>query len=205
MKKIMIAIVSAVFVISIVIIAFLGVQAQVHNETILVNDIILDGFKLDENNKVKPGEIVEYRNSENKLIYSLYSRHLEEDIDESSGKDYYEQNLWNAKNGDRYDYNIKIWDFNYVYESSDWLDGKTNFKIKASTIPQNATKRGLIYVLNTSNAKDYVDVTSDGVITFKKKLESALPFVITVKTEDYSDVTKKIYITANKYEEPKMA
>ena len=146
----MIAIVSTIYIIAIIIVAFLGVRAEfIRNQ----ERVDATGITLVEMKENVPGEVVNYyfdgSQNEDQILYVAYAK---PEVLDAEGYDADHYNLWRIPNGDNEDYDyiirIKKWAWLYNYE---WRDGKTNFKLNAKVVPDNASEKELIY--STTEAK----------------------------------------------------
>lgn len=190
MKKAMIAIVSAVYVVAIVIVAFLGVRAEISNITILVDNIQL----LDLEDKEAGASYTYYQDplDTKTRVYTVAKRPNEEDISEA------EYSLWNLQ-GRKFDYAYKIFGFKTVYDGISWRDGATHFKVNAKAYPSDATKKELIYTL-TGQEENVVTINKDnGEITFNKKLTSNTIFQVAIRATDKAATTININFVVAAY------
>ena len=196
----MIAIVSTIYLIAIIVVAFLGVRAEIikSKERVDATGITLSEFKDNV-----PGEIVNYyfdgSESEDKILYTAYYK--PETLDEEGYDD--DGNLWRTPNYTEenpifYDYIIRIkkWTWLYNYE---WRDGKTNFKINGKVVPDNASHQDLVYSTTEANEGDLYELeNTTGKIHFLKQLESRLLIPVTVATTDNSGIRVNVKIHIEK-------
>ena len=183
----MIAIVSAIYVFAIILVAFLGVQSEIHNATINVETIVLKDVA-----ELAEGEEYTYYRSTTQQdnttrVYSITVRPLDENIDENNYD--VNGNLWEI-NEVKFNYIIKIWNFKYIYENSHWKDGQQNFFLNAYALPEDS-KQDLRYILSNIS-EEYVTVSQEGVVRFEQKLTSVATFNLTISSTDTSGV--KSYI-----------
>lgn len=198
MKKAMIAIVSVIYVIAIVIVAFLGVRAEfIRNQ----ERVDATGITLIEMVDNTPGEVVSYyfdgSHNEEQILYTAYSR--PETLDEE-GYDEAHYNLWRIPDGsnENYDFIIRIrkWVWLYNYE---WRDGKTNFKVNAKVVPDNASEQALVYSTTEGNEGTLYDLDNDtGLIHFNEQLTNRLTIPVTVSTTDNSGIRIKVKVQIEK-------
>ena len=200
MKKAVIAIVSVIYVVSIIIVAFLGVQAEVLDNLVDVNveKIVLD--ELSDEDKLVGGEYTYYNDaiqSTASRVYSSYSRPNEEEIDPETGKkDTLSWNIYEeGKVADRFNYIIKVWDLNTIFDDPSWKDGVGKFKINAHVLPKNATKQKITYsVIGSAD----VSIDENGVISLQKSTKPSI-FEVIMYATDASQVYSKISFTVQKY------
>ena len=198
MKKAMIAIVSVIYIIAIIIVAFLGVRAEfIRNQ----ERVDATGITLVDMKENVPGEVVNYyfdgSHDEDKILYVAYAKpeHLD---DEGYDDDHY--NLWRIPDGsgDDYDYIIRIkkWTWLYNYE---WRDGKTNFNIHAKVVPDNASEQALVYSTTEGNEGTIYELDNDnGTIHFLSQLENRLTIPLTVSTTDNSGIRIRVKVQIEK-------
>ena len=197
----MIAIVATIYVVSIIIVAFLGVRAEVLDSLVDINveNIVLD--ELSEEDKLIGGEYTYYNDavqSTSSRVYSSYSRPNEEEIDPETGKqgtlswNIYEEG---EAEPDKFNYIIKIWNLKTIFDDPSWRDGVGKFKIFAHVLPKEATKQKINYSIVGSN-----DITIDenGVISLEKFATIKI-FEVIMSATDSSQVYSKISFTVNKY------
>lgn len=198
MKKAMIAIVATIYVVSIIIVAFLGVRAEMLPALIDVNveKIVLDELSSEE--LMVCGEYTYYNDATQSLssrVYSSYSRPNEEDIGPDGKKD---SNLWNyteeGEEPDKYNYIIKIWNLNTMFEDG-WRDGTGKFKINAHVLPENATKQKITFSLIGA---DDIFISEDGIISLSK-FDTIRIFEVVMSSTDSSQVYSKISFTVRNY------
>ena len=196
MKKIAIAIISSIYAISIILIAFLGISGEILPSKIVVNveQIVLDEVKgLDRGN-------YEYHydgtDSEETLVYGVYSRPREDEINPETGED---QNLdkWDI-DGVKMQYIVKIYNFNFIYDTEEWKFGqqKGTFKINSQVLPENASIQNVIYA--TSYTSSNISLSENGLITFEK-LTTTARFTVTAKALDNSGTTSNIRFLVRSY------
>lgn len=200
MKKAVIAIVSVIYVVSIIIVAFLGVQAEVLDNLVDINveKIVLD--ELSDEDKLVGGEYTYYNDaiqSTASRVYSSYSRPNEEEIDPETGKkDTLSWNIYEEeKVADRFNYIIKVWNLNTIFDDPSWKDGVGKFKINAHVLPENATKQKITYsVIGSAD----VSIDENGVISLQKSTKPSI-FEVIMYATDASQVYSKISFTVQKY------
>ena len=183
----MIAIVAAVYTIAIILVAFLGIRAEIHNPTVNVENIFLR-----DTDSMEAGEIFTYYSSETQQdtttrIYSILIRPTDENIDENHKDE--EGNLWEI-NGNNYDYIVKIWNFNYIFENTNWRDGVSFFDLGAYAYPSDA-RQTLRYVLSNIS-EEYLTVNQNGILHFEKKFTSLTNFDLSIAATDTSGVKLKL-------------
>ena len=198
MKKAMIAIVSAIYFVAIIIVAFLGVRAEFYRNQERVD---ATGITLEEMKENVPGEVVNYyfdgSHDEDKILYVAYAK--PETLD-SEGYDQDHYNLWRIPDGsnENYDYIIRIkkWTWLYNYE---WRDGKTNFKVNAKVVPDNASEQALVYSTTEGNNGTIYELDNDtGKLHFLEQLENRLTIPITVSTTDNSGIRIRVKVQIEK-------
>ena len=194
----MIAIVSAMYIIAIVIVAFLGVRAEfIRNQ----ERVDATGITLVELKEDVPGATANFyfdgSENEDKILYTVYSK--PENLD-AEGYDEARYNLWRIPDGSNMDYDyiirIKKWTWLYNYE---WRDGKTNFKIQAKVVPDNASEQELTYSTADANNGTIYDLNNEtGTIHFNQQLENRLTIPVTVSTTDNSGIRIRVKVQIEK-------
>ena len=197
MKKITALFVVVIYAISIIMVAFLGVQAEISNRTVEVTSIVLK-----EAEDANPGDQYFFPSGTNKssCIYQLDVRPKEEEIDEETGKK--GTLTWNDSSGNRMDYIITIWNFNRVADDTSWRDGLMHFNIGAMVEPHDATKKDLTYTILDSGGvtPDNASIDNLGVITFKEKFAVTVTnFYIHILPTDNSTATCLVQVRVTKY------
>ena len=195
MKKIVIIIVSFIYFIAVVLIAFLGIRSEVNPSKIVteVETIVLDEVKGDEDG------IYEYHydgtESEDSLVYSVYQRPAEDEINKTTGTDIY-GNLWNIGT-EKMNFIVTFYNFNYIYDTDNWIgsQNKGTYQINASVIPENSTIQDLSYT--TTNVDD-VTLSEKGLLTFNK-FDQITRFTVKIKARDNSGTTVNVRFISQAY------
>ena len=175
MKKITFIFVGIIYVVAIIMVAFLGVRAEVVNQTVEVTSIVLKEaaeLKAGENLVYPAG--VEPKNS----TYMLYCRPEEENIDISTGKSSSTGSVvWNSDTV-RYNYAFQVRGLKTIYESATWRDGKGHFDLGAYVLPEDATKQELIYTVTDSSGAYPKELTVDnqGMLTFHAQITAKIAY-----------------------------
>ena len=201
MKKALVAIVSVIYVVSIIIVAFLGVRAEILSTLIdtPVEKILLDDLSSED--KLVGGEYTYYNDAtQTHRVYSEYSRPKDEEIGENGKKDGI---IWNVyeegeEEPDKYDYSIKIWDLNTIYDDASWRDGEGKFKIFAHVYPEDATNQNIVYSVSGATEEYPVTIDKEGVISLPKA-ENIGMFDVIMSAADASLVMAKISVTVRNY------
>ena len=199
MKKAMIAIVSVIYLIAIIIVAFLGVRAEFIRSQERVD---ATGITLVDMKENTPGEVVNYYfdgpQNEEQILYTAYSR---PEVLDDEGYDEY-GNLWKVPTSEEnvyYDFilRIKKWKWLYNYE---WRDGKTNFKVQGKVVPDNASQQDLVYSTTEGNNGTIYTLDNDtGLIHFEQELiNTRLTIPITVSTTDNSGIRIRVKVQIDK-------
>ena len=197
MKKVTFIFIGVIYVLAIILVAFLGVQSHIQNQTVEVTDIVLTQAK-----DMGKGEILTYpEGSQLKAsVYALYTRPEEDQIDEN-GK--YNGVIWNVgSEGDRYDYVVQIRDFNVVADSASWRDGPMHFDLGAMVLPENATKKDLAYSIQDSNGNTPSNATISpnlGLIHFTEKFAKKTHFRVFIRSTDNSGIQRLIDVIVGAY------
>ncbi len=195
MKKIMIAFVSLLYVTAIVVIAFLGIRAEVNPAKIIteVETIVLDEVKGTDSRKYE--YYYDGTTDENKLVYGVYTRPDEEEINKTTGGDA-NGDLWNI-GSDKMNYIVKIYNFKYVYDTPNWIGNqpKGTYQIKASVIPENSSMQDVLFATSFEG----VQLDEDGLLTFSKTTE-ILRFTVNIKSTDNSGTNINVRFLIQKYE-----
>ncbi|MBQ6730666.1 MAG: hypothetical protein IJR08_02025 [Bacilli bacterium] len=188
MKKALIAIISTIYVVALVIVAFLGTRAEVINRVVFVEDIVLNNTSIYKRNaeQIPANRIV-----------AVYKRPDASQIDEN-GRDKVETRInWDFE-GTKRDYAIFIDDYYYYYELI-----STRYTIDVSVIPEDATNKELSFYLQaTDTLKEQIKMTSYGEIdlTNLKHKSGYVDVDIVISSTDHSEVSKDILLKINKYE-----
>lgn len=204
MKKALIAIISAVYVIAIIIVSFLGAKSEISNRVIYAQEIAL------------LNEDVFYENLpkiENNIIIDVYKRPDESQINQETGvglaistSGVKSRNInwnynWDEEKGafqSQRDYAIFISDFNFLYDQMGRM-----LHVKASVKPDNTTKKDLSYKLSGADKViENVSINANGEITFKKNWSSSAytDFDVYIETQDLSGIEIDVLIKVKKYE-----
>ena len=169
MKKALIAVISVIYLVAIIVVAFLGTKNDVSNRTVYADEVVLlnedifyEGLPKDPNN----------------LIIDVYKRPEESAIDQdgigvatsSSGVKQRRIN-WNfdydETTGDfniKRDYAIFISDSNYFFDKM----GKV-LTLQAQVKPDNTTKKDLKYHIDAPDkVKETLEISNSGEIVFSK-------------------------------------
>ena len=198
MKKITFIFVGIVYFVAIIFVAFLGAQAEIANETILVTQIVLK-----EAENLGKGEHLSYPEGSSiaQSVYTLYTRPNEEDIDPETGKT--DTIIWNLTDKLRFDYVVQIRDFNTVCDSPSWKYGPMHFDLGAYALPDNATKKNLRYSLTDSAGSqvETVSINELGVLEFKQRTESLNTFIVTILPTDNSQVSCRVRFMVRGYKQ----
>ena len=187
MKKALIAIISAIYVIAIIIVSFLGIRSEVNNRIVYAEQIEL----LNKN--------IYYENVpqiEDNLIIEVYKRPEESHINEE-GKGVDDDITWNygEDKSQKRDYAIFVYDTNFLYDTM----GK-KYKIEAVVKPDNTTKKDLKY--NISGGDKVVNtllINNVGEITFSEEYTGWVDVDIFVSTTDLSNIEIDILFKINRY------
>lgn len=188
MKKALIALISTIYIIALVIVAFLGTRAEVINRVVFVEDIVLNNTNI-------------YRKNAEQIpanrIVAVYKRPDASQIDEN-GRDKVETRInWDYE-GIKRDYAIFIDDYYYYYEMI-----STRYTIDVSVLPEDATNKELSFYMQASDAfREKVKMTSYGELDFTNLKHSGgyIDCDIVISSTDHSEVYKDILLKINKYE-----
>ena len=196
MKKAIIAIVSVIYVIAIILVAFLGVQAEIRESA---KKVEATGISLSDLKDNPTGHYIYYYDgSENKnaRVYEILSRPDEELIAEDGT---YDKNTWSAGGVD-YGFIIKIYNLNYIIDTPDWKVGQTQgtYGINATVLPEDATMQSLLYSKVGAEESGITIDDKTGVLTFAKIDANAL-FTVGVSATDNSGLTVNIRFIVSKY------
>ena len=138
MKKVLIAIISTIYLVALVIVAFLGSQAEIVNRPTKVEAIVLKNKHLPYPGVVTPQSVDDY-------IVTVFERPEESEINEN-GKGYGKNDTnhehllsWNSGNKRR-NYIVVIEDYRYLYDE---MRGK--YDINVEVLPANATDKSLLF------------------------------------------------------------
>ena len=188
MKKALIVIISAIYIVAIIIVSFLGARAEISNRITYAEEITL----LNKNTYYpnKPEE-------EENIAIAVYQRPDEELIDQSTGFGLIDEFQWNYNNGRRKrDYIIYVYDTNFLYESM----GKI-YTLYTSVKPDNTTKKDLEYIIDGGDkvTKTLSIDSEQGKIYFSEEYTSAVDVDILVKTTDQSYIEIDIWLRIAKY------
>ncbi len=204
MKKALIAIISAIYVVAIIIVSFLGAKSEISNRVVYAQEIVLLNEDVFRENLPK---------IENNIIIDVYKRPEESEINPETGvgpststSGVKTRNInwnynWDEEKGafqSQRDYAIFITDFNFLYDQM----GKM-LQVKTSIKPDNTTKKDLSYKLSGADkVLESVTINDNGEITFKKNWSSSAftDFDVFVETQDLSGVEIDVLIKVRKYE-----
>ena len=188
MKKALIVIISAIYIVAIIIVSFLGARAEISNRITYAEEIVL----LNENTYYpdKPKE-------EENIAIAVYQRPDEELIDQETGYGYIDEFQWNYNNNQRKrDYLIYVYDTNFLYDTM----GKI-YTLYTSVRPDNTTKKDLEYIIDGGDkVTKTLSIDGDkGKIHFSEEYTSAVDVDILVKTTDQSYIEIDIWLRIAKY------
>lgn len=204
MKKALIAIISAIYVVAIIIVSFLGAKSEISNRVVYAEEIVLLNEDVFRENLPK---------IENNIIIDVYKRPEESEINPETGvgpststSGVKTRNInwnynWDEEKGvfqSQRDYAIFVTDFNFLYDQM----GKM-LTLSTSIKPDNTTKKDLSYKLSGADkVLESVDINNSGQITFKKNWSSSAftDFDVFVETQDLSGVEIDVLIKVRKYE-----
>ncbi len=202
MKKITFIFVGIIYVLAIIMVAFLGVNATIHGQTVDVTEIVLrQAGGLEAGSTLTYPEGVAVKDS----VFTLYSRPEESEIvmDEETHIGKKGTLYWSKGPGIDFDYIIEVRKFAEICDSSTWRDGKMHFSVEAFVLPEDATKKDLVYTLMTPGGDIPQNATinpSNGDITFLEKYTSPVTdFYIMIKTTDNSMVSCLVNLRIAKY------
>ena len=187
MKKALIAIISAIYVIAIVIVSFLGIRSEVSNRTIYAEQIILLNETMYYEGQPK---------TEENMIIEVYKRPEESQINEE-GKGIDDDISWNyGENKDqKRDYAIFVYDTNFLYNEM----GKT-YKLETRVKPDDTTKKDLEYFISGGDKiVKTLSINNVGEISFKEEYTSWVDVDIFVSTTDASLVEIDVLLKINRY------
>ena len=188
MKKALIVIISAIYIVAIIIVSFLGARAEISNRITYAKEIVL----LNENTYYldKPKE-------EENIDIAVYQRPDEEFFDQETGYGYIDEFQWNYNNNQRKrDYLIYVYDTNFLYDTM----GKI-YTLYTSVRPDNTTKKDLEYIIDGGDkVTKTLSIDGDkGKIHFSEEYTSAVDVDILVKTTDQSYIEIDIWLRIAKY------
>ena len=204
MKKALIAIISAIYVVAIIIVSFLGAKSEISNRVVYAEEIVLLNEDVFRENLPK---------IENNIIIDVYKRPEESEINPETGvgpststSGVKTRNInwnynWDEEKGvfqSQRDYAIFVTDFNFLYDQM----GKM-LTLSTSIKPDNTTKKDLSYKLSGADkVLESVTINDNGEITFKKNWSSSAftDFDVFVETQDLSGVEIDVLIKVRKYE-----
>lgn len=204
MKKALIAIISVIYVVAVIIVAFLGTKSDISNRTIYAEEILLLNEDIFRENLPK---------IEGNLIIDVYKRPEESVIDPSTGvgpatstSGVKTRNInWNFDYDETTgDFNIKrnyaifITDYNFFYDNMGRI-----LTLRADVKPDDTTKKDLAYFVQAPDKiKETVEINNNGEILFKKAYSSSswTDFDALVSTTDSSQVEIDVLIKVHKYE-----
>ena len=190
MKKALIVIISAIYVVAIVIVSFLGVRAEITNNIIYAEEIILLNDHTYYPNKQK---------EEENIAIAVYGRPDEELIDQETGYGIIDEFQWNYSNGQRKrDYIVYVYDTNFLYDSM----GKI-YTLDISVKPDDTTKKDLEYTIDGGDkVKKTLSIDGEkGKIYFSEEYKNAVDVDILVSTTDQSYIEIDIWLRIAKYKQ----
>lgn len=142
MKKIMIIIVSVVYFLSIILVAFLGYQAEIHGLPIYAQDIVLTY------------EAFPYYYIENGAIIYTVTQNANYNPESEDPNNHYK-------------YTIKFNEFDYFYETH----ANYQIPAMPVSTEGDVTDKTMSYLID-KDKKDFVEVDDNGVVTFKQYLKT---------------------------------
>ncbi len=178
MKKVTIILVGITYVVAIIVVAVLGVLAEMHNVTVDVESIVLV-----EARNLAAGNILTYPEGTNvpDSDYAIFSR------PGSDGKGQTEYPIeWNI-GGVHYDYVIQIRGYQKILADT-WKDGQGNFSVAAFVLPEEATVKTLNYSLYEDSGNKPADMTisQQGLIHFEQARSGIFTFNASISATDNS-------------------
>lgn len=186
MKKITIIIVSAIYVLSIVVVAFLGVLSEVKNVTVPVEKIVLKEMR-----NVGFGGMLTYPQGTKAAdsIYAIFSRPDSNGyvVDDPAAAEI----TWNVAGLDL-DYVIQIRSLEAFFDSARWNQTLGSFDLGAYVLPENATYTDIRYYLDEKEkaSEQGISLSEDGVVKFSSPLtEPFFSFIVSISAVDNSNVT----------------
>ena len=188
MKKALIVIISAIYIVAIIIVSFLGARAEISNRIIYAEEIALLNTHTYYPNKPE---------IEENIAIAVYQRPDEELIDQETGYGYIDEFQWNYNNNQRKrDYLIYVYDTNFLYDTM----GKI-YTLYTSVRPDNTTKKDLEYIIDGGDkVTKTLSIDGDkGKIHFSEEYTSAVDVDILVKTTDQSYIEIDIWLRIAKY------
>lgn len=186
MKKALIVIISAIYVVAIIIVSFLGVRADVDHRVTYAEEIVLLNESLYYQGLPKV---------EDNLIIGVYKRPDESLINEK-GVGIYDEITWNYNEGQsKRDYAIFIYDTNFVYNEM----GK-QYTLQTSVKPDDTTRKDLDYFLSGGDKTVQTLTINDvGQISFSVEYTGWVGVDIIISTTDLSNVEIDVLLKINKY------
>lgn len=187
MKKALIVVISAIYIVAIIIVSFLGVRAEITNRIIYAEEIVL----LNEHTYY-PDKSEEEEN----IAIAVYQRPDEELIDQETGLGFIDELQWNYNNGrSKRDYIIYVYDTNFLYNSM-----KKIYTLYTSVKPDDTTKKDLDYIISGGDkVTKTLSIDSAGKIYFSEEYTSFVDVDIFVKTTDQSYIEIDIWLCITKY------
>ena len=207
MKKALIAIISVIYAVAIIIVAFLGTKNDISNRTVYAEEVLLLNEDIFYEGLPKV---------EGNLIIDVYKRPDESVIDKVTGigpatstSGAKTRNInWNFEfdetTGDfniKRDYAIFITDSNFFFDKM----GKV-LTLKAQVKPDDTTKKDLSYYIEApQKVKESLSISNNGEIAFTKAFTSSnwTDFDAFVQTTDGSLVEMDVLVKVHKYEQQK--
>ena len=189
MKKALIAIISVIFVVSIVIVAFLGIRSEVHDTTIYVEEIVL------LNKDMYKPRVPE---TEANRVVRVMKRPEASEIGED-GIGITDGVNWDF-NGRSRDYAIYVDNYDYLFSR---MSGK--YTIETSVNPVDATYKDLQFHLSyymelNQTIKDNISLTPTGELTITSTHKGWIGFDVIISSTDMSGVEIDILFKISSYE-----
>ena len=188
MRKIAFVLTTFIYVTAIVVVAFVGILAEVRNATVEVTAIVLEEARF-----LAPGRYLTYPDIApvESSIYAIFAR------PDSSSEEQSEYDItWNV-GGVAFDYVIQIRGYTTIMESDTWKDGKGNLRLSAFVKPENATIQDLNYSL--VGVEEDMTISQSGILTFQEKRTGIFAFDVQIKAQDTSYKVSNIHIIAVGY------
>ena len=190
MKKALIAIISAIYVIAIIIVSFLGIRSDVSNRTIYAEEVILLN-----KNIYYPGA----PETDENIIIQVYERPEESHIKEDGKDDIEDMGItWNygEEKKQKRDYAIFVYDYNFLLNE---MGG--NYKLEAKVKPDDTTKKDLEFYISGGDGSistlSYNKTT--GEVFFKEKYTNWINVDAFIQTTDGSAVDIDVLMAIHPY------
>lgn len=183
MKKALIAIISAIYVVAIIIVSFLGVRSEISNRTVYAEEIVL----LNENIKNPTTQ---------EFAIEVYKRPSDSEID-AEGKGIDDRIVWNYGDNqeEKRDYAIKVRDTNFLFD----VMGK-KYKLEAKVLPEETSKKDLQFVVSASEkVKETLSIDNLGEISFIQEYNSPVSLDVFISTTDMSNIKIDVYMIIARY------